>query len=252
METPQLTDAQRELVTKNLDLAHHLALVVWRSRPHHVDRDEIIAVAYEALVTAAYRFDPSRANVVDGVADVAGAFAGYARRRINGAILDWQRREDHVPRRHRTVYKELQALGLQAGRPLDELSVLTGMPVERLRAIIAAVEVMPVTLTPPSHPAIAHEGAQSKNERLTGFARPVALPSDNVEDMAMEARIKQAVVEVFDALTQPQRVIIALRYYEGMDLPAVAATLGMSLTTTRSMHAEALLRIHEAMVHEAI
>lgn len=245
-----LTDDQRRLVEQNLDLAHHLALSAWRGKGHLMDKEETVAVAYEALVMSARRFDPSRANVVDGVADVAGAFAGFARRRINGAIIDWQRREDHVPRRHRTVYKELQSLGLGSGRTLDELSALTGMPVDRLSSIVRAVESMPISLSATFNSSSGFSplsGAVS----VSHWMDDEVAESGGVEETALEARIRHAVVDVFDNLTQQQRVVIALRYYEGMDLPGVAQALEMSVTTVRQLHADALLEIHAAMVHEA-
>lgn len=245
-ETQKMTEVQRTLVVQNLDLAHHLALAIWRKYPNQ-DKEEIVAVAYEGLVDAALRFDPSRANLVDDVPDVAGAFAGFARRRINGAILDWQRRRDHVPRRQRAAYKDLQREGHGTGRSPEELSVLTGMPTDRVRTLIAAVEHTTIPL------ARTVSGSMLEDQGLYGPGEyEMDLASEQgVEEQVLEVRIRETVVEVYDGLSDLQRLVIALRYYEGLDLTAIATTVGVSLTQVRSAHMEALDRLHTAMVHEA-
>jgi RNA polymerase sigma factor (sigma-70 family) len=73
-----LTDEQRELVTQYMPLARTLAR---RAGGKLVDRDEMEAEAYAALVEAARTFDPDR-----GV-----NFAVHARPRITGALRDYRR-----------------------------------------------------------------------------------------------------------------------------------------------------------------
>lgn len=244
-QTIPLSDVQRALVEKNLDLAHHLALAIWRRNPHIQDKDEIVAVAYEGLVTAASRFDPSRADVVNGVPDLTGAFSGYARRRIQGSILDWQRKRDHVPKRQRSTYKELQAFGHGQGRSPLELSDLTGMPIDRIKMIIRAVESPVLSMTRDD----THDLEESGALRATQWDMPTA--SDIVESDAMEDAIISCVVSAWDALPDLQRLVIAMRYYAGLDLITVAQETGVRLSSVRAAHAEGLLFLHAAMVREA-
>lgn len=241
-EQVALTNEQRALVDRNIGLARMLALEAWRKNPGQ-DRDDLISAAYLGLVKAAGMFDPSRANVVDGVPDLAGAFAGYARRKITGEIMEWQRKCDHVPKRKRSVYKTLEAMGHGNGRSPEELSDLTGMPVERIRAVIAAVEYRRVPL------GGSYWSPDGDDSEIVVGDDPAS--SSTVDSQALEVRIRNAVVLVFDDLTDTQQVIVALRYYEGMDLTAIAATLGIRLTIVRAEHAEAVLLLHEAMVREA-
>lgn len=248
-EKSSLTQEQRDLVEKNLDLAHFLAAAAYRRLPSHLDADEVIAVAYEGLVQAALRFDPSRANVVDGVADIRGAFSGYARRRINGAILDWQNRNDHVPRRQRTTFRELQALGYGQGRSVEDLADLTGLAPEKIRAIAAAVEHQPLSLDwePPSLRGSKNDETNSSAFNSLRF-EPQARP---LESTALVTRIQDTVVSVFDGLTDLQRIVIALRYYEGKDLSTISAVLGVRLTLVKVAHSEGLTLLHAAMLSEA-
>ena len=73
-----LTDEQRELVTRYMPLARAMAR---QAGGKLVDRDELEAEAYAALVEAARTFDPER-----GV-----SFAVHARPRITGALRDYRR-----------------------------------------------------------------------------------------------------------------------------------------------------------------
>lgn len=236
-----LTPEQRDHVEANVGLAQHLAWDATRRNPV-LDPYDALSVAYEALVRCVQRFDPTRADEnEEGVKDIAGAFSGYARTRISGAILDFQRSRDHVPRRQRSTYKMLKSLGYGAGRSLPELADLTGMPEDRIRLIVAAVEAPPI----PLHAEVLEGTADSTyvHERIA--------PSPSVESTALESRIKGAVAGAFDLLTDFQQLVIALRYYEGQDLRSISEILGTGLSRVRTEHSEALLCLHEAMVREA-
>jgi len=238
-----LTPDQRALVEGHLDLAGKIATTVWRKNPDAIDRDDLLGVAYEGLVTAASRFDPERANVNDGVRDIEGAFTAFASTRIRGEILDWQRSRDHVSRNQRSTYKALQSHGYGAGRTPEELSDLTGMDEIRVRLVIAAVESTPVSIfSTVVGNELDHEPAEPKHSRRD---------DESVEQSALASRIQDAVTEMFDSLSDFQRLVIALRYYEGLDLTTIATVLETGLTQVRVAHSEAVLYLHAAMVSEA-
>lgn len=237
----QMTPAQRELVEKNIGLAQHLAWDACRRSPS-LDSEDALSVAYEALVSVAARFDPEQADLQeDGTRDIAGAFAGFARRRIAGAILDFQRGKDHVPRRLRSLYKDFQRQGLGNGLTLDEVAERTGISAQKVRLIVAAVESSPVSL----------HVAEDEDTGAPLWAAESAISDQELEAAALTSRIQATVIAAYDDLTPLQQVVIALRYYEGLDLTSVAAEVGANLTTVRTAHSEALLRLHEAMVAEA-
>ena len=72
-------------------LPRMLAARVARRAPQSVDLDDLIAAGTEGLIQAAHRFD-----------EAAGVpFACFAQQRVQGAILDVLRAEDHLSRRDR-------------------------------------------------------------------------------------------------------------------------------------------------------
>jgi RNA polymerase sigma factor (sigma-70 family) len=74
--------------------------------PAHIELDDLVQEASIGLLQAASRFDPSRGL----------SFATLARHRIDGAVLDYLRREDPLSRRQRRECAQLDitAIGPEA------------------------------------------------------------------------------------------------------------------------------------------
>jgi RNA polymerase sigma factor (sigma-70 family) len=227
-----LTPSQGRLVEDNLGLAQHLAWAAARRIGiEKQDFDDLLSVAYEGLAMAAAKFDPSRADVVDGVPDTARAFSGYARRRINGAILDWMRQRDPVPRKKRAIYRRVEEANGRARSP-EEVSDLVGLPSEAIRSLVVYV---------------------------TQTTRPVALSlvqdapgiEPSTKDDVLGNRICEAMVAEYDELPPTQQVIVALRIFEGRSYRDIAGELGVTVLQIRVLFDQAVVRMHGAMVREA-
>lgn len=234
MSEQKLNSSQNELIEKNINLAHYIALDYWRRNKQNIEKDEVVTVAYLGLVNAAIRFDPTRPDIKKEDLENGKAFAGFARVKINGAILDWQRTQDHVPKRQRRIYKELQSLGHGEGRTPEELSQLTGMEQEKIRAIIHAVETRDVSI----HNSTDHDGNTTDVE---------IADENHVEIGVLTNSIQRAVIFAFEDLTDIQQMVIVLRYYRGLDLQQISAELGISTLNARTNHWEALAILHAAM-----
>src|SRR3989442_15533303 len=97
------------LIRTHTGLARNLALRLAGRVPSCVDLDDLIGAGVLGLIDAVDRFDASRAI----------PFEAYARTRIQGAILDALRAEDHLSRRDRRR-------GREADRAEDWLRVKLG------------------------------------------------------------------------------------------------------------------------------
>lgn len=238
--TDPLTPYQKDLVANNAALAKYLARKRWEMAPGNLDFDELVALAYQGLVNAAIKFDPSRPDIIPGDLENGKAFAGFARQKIIGSILDWQKKDaDHVPRSYRTDYKLVQRAGYpEKTRKASELSHITGLPVERIKLVVAAVERMPVSF----HEMVDGEGNVIVNEPTSPHS---------VEGSVILSTITSAVVTRVKKLPTLQQLILALRYYEGMELQAIAAQLGLSITVVRDAHNAAIQAVHSAMIDAA-
>ena len=83
-----MTPEQSRLCEEHIPLARRRAAWACDGKPAHVHRDDLLSAALEGLVQAALRYRPG-----------AGAsFPTWARRRIDGAIIDEMRAADILPR----------------------------------------------------------------------------------------------------------------------------------------------------------
>jgi RNA polymerase sigma factor FliA len=94
--TPITHDLRRERILAHTSLARGIALRLAGRLPKSVDMDDLISAGMLGLIDAADRFDERR-----GI-----PFEAYSRRRIQGAILDALRAEDHLTRRERRNGRE--------------------------------------------------------------------------------------------------------------------------------------------------
>lgn len=239
-EVVQLTKEQHDLVKLHMPLARFLAHTRWLAAPDALDFEELVSLANQGLISAAQRFDPSYHKSPDANFDPTLAFAGFAKQRIVGAILDWQKRDaDHVSRYYRTDYKILQRAGYpDKVRKHAELAAITGLDVERIRSVITAVELKPVSF---------HQLSNDDTEAV--MSEPVAV--QDTESSVLVSAISAAVADTISELPDIQQVILALRYFEHLELQAIAIELSTSITNVRDAHNAALVAVHSAMVDAA-
>jgi RNA polymerase sigma factor FliA len=221
----RLTPDQAHLVTSHRKLAYSIAEDYWRRSNDNLDMKETISIAYQGLVTAALRFDPEWRPDNDPNYQPFLAFGSFAKRRITGAILDWMRQQDHVPRRQRQTYKKLQAQGHGSGRTPEELADITGVPADRIREIVSAVESASVSFD---------DTWEHKEETI-----------DHVESEVSTATVLKAAADAVAAFPEAQQDIIYMRYFYGFDFGTIAAELGVAVANVRVMHHEAMLILHD-------
>lgn len=229
-----LNTEQRELVRANVELAHRLARDAWNKNPDALDIEEVVSIAYQGLIKAALRFDENHFTVTDDNFKPELAFAALAKRWISGAILEWQRREDHVQRTYRQIYKQLQVEGYD-GKNLEAVAPRMKEPLTKLHLVVHAVENPYVSLDETIAPGVPHP----KFGEVAG--------EHDVESSALEVSITSAVQQAHNEMSAHKQVIIALHYYANMEFQAIAAEMDVPLRYVRELHTEAILELHEAM-----
>lgn len=238
-----LNDFQQTLVTSYLSLAQKLGLEAWRRAcvsplPSLPDPEkyEFVGVAYTGLIQASIAFDPTwRPDSDDGSYDPLLGFANRARTRINGAIKDWQRQLDHLPKRQRKIYRELGEKGYHSGRKIEDLAQELNLPEQKIRAIIHAAEEQAVELD-----ALAvTEDSEAERYQF------VSLPSRDIEGSAIMSAAQEVAARLLQEFPPMQRRILTLRFYEHYDFTRIAMTLQVSPTIVRAEYQEALELLHE-------
>lgn len=207
--------------------------LAWRYHqraPHALDRDELESVAISGLMTAATQWESYCAKNKFSP-DAVHYFGAYAGRRMRGAILDYMRGNDWLTRSQRARAKELDEAGQGAGATEAELAERTGLSITQIRSVSQALAARPVSF----------EAEQA------GHAEEV-VESQNVEGEVLAATILKAVTDTVESLNEEGKVCMALRFYQGLDVPEIADLTGISLDDVESLLAESAVRVHEAML----
>lgn len=122
VEAPS-AETEEALVVHYEPLARYLARRALAKAPAYQDREDILSYAHHGLLDALSRFEPGRGL----------KFETYATRRIAGAIIDGQRKQDPLTRSARRQVKEMAAirerleLELEREPSIEELAEALGV-----------------------------------------------------------------------------------------------------------------------------
>lgn len=241
-EVRQLTEEENELVESNVALAQFLFHQQWsrlrRKATYGIDPDDLLSQAYYGLIRAAMRYrayGEEKGYSEESIS--SGRFFGvFARKSIIGQMLDHLRKLDHVHTLVRKDYKSVIDSGFENGRSEEDIALETGLSVERVQKVVRMVQSRPVNL----EDSLTGSPEQTVGEQISA--------SGGVESSALEASLREAWVSRWENLSEIQQVVIAQKYYIGLELPEIAEETKQPLAVIRAAHKEALLEIHEAFV----
>ncbi|MEA4921203.1 MAG: FliA/WhiG family RNA polymerase sigma factor [Clostridiaceae bacterium] len=174
-------------------------------------------------------------------------FDSFASIRVRGAIIDYIRKKDWVPRdiRKRTnqMNSEYQALQNELGRsPEDgELAQRLGMTVE---------EVEKLRREELSFNVLAFEELLLENgPSILGKVEQCREKSP--ECVLLKGELGQKLAEFIDELSEKERTVISLYYYEELKLKEIAFVMGVTVSRVSQIHSRALSKL-KAHVEEYI
>lgn len=197
--------------------AMNLARQQHRRLPSFVLLEDLEASALVGLWKSIERFDPSK-----GV-----PFESFARTKINGAILDDIREEDHSSRtirdRQKEIYKATEELKTQLSRAptQEELATLLDIDLEDLERYQRRIhEARVVSMDAP----VSQDGTATYGENLS-----TDIDSRTIDAVSL---IEQALLP----LTKREKMLFVLMYFEGFTLDQCAPILRMTHPMVCQMH----------------
>ncbi len=170
-------------------------------------------------------------------------FSTYATFRIRGEIMDSIRDLDIVPRWTREKEKVLRRVTHQLKSENryseEELSKETGIPVEDLRRLIGNLERWNLVWFD-----AFEEGSDTSNFIPKSN---YGIPESVVDDIGME-KLRERLQEALDSLTERERLIINLVYYEGMTGREVAEVLEVSESRVSQLVGYAIKKLKDKLL----
>jgi RNA polymerase sigma factor FliA len=228
---PELRD---RLIMQYAPLVKYVVGRMAVSLPGVLNHEDLLSYGTIGLIQAVDRFDPAH-----GV-----KFETYAIQRIRGAIIDavrgLQPRSRDTYRRARELEGAYDALTQRLGRtPEDEeVTEALGLTVAEFRNRLAEASTTIVSIDTP----IGDEG-----EHLTLADQ---LADDGLADIASQVERQELfrnLVGAIEELSERDRLVITLYYYEELTLKEISEIMGVSTSRVSQLHAAAVFKLRSAL-----
>jgi len=199
---------------------------------YNVEYEDLVSYGTFGLIDAIDKFD----------FDKGVKFETYASVRIRGAILDQIRKMDWIPRTLRQKQKKIdnayKKIELEMGRPATDEEVARELEISedelddwqsqaKSSNLISLDEYM--------------DGGESKAD--------IASSADYVqpEKVVEQAALKQILVEALELLTEKEKKVIVLYYYEELTLKEISAVLEVTESRVSQLHTKALQKLRNKL-----
>ena len=232
----QARDAGAEteaLLREYLPMIRYHAGQLIRRVPDSIEMDDLINSGVLGLLDAAQRFDNAR--------DVQfKTFAGY---RVRGAMIDYIREFDWLPRGLRDSSKELQRAMLELeqrhGRPAEEEEIAAhlGMSIADYRDRLQQVRGMAIVYFDDLPRQNDDEDVMDVLESLENTDGLVP------EKQTAMRQFTDKLAECIEAVPPRERILLTLYYFEELNMKEVALILGLTESRVSQIHSQMVLRI---------
>lgn len=200
---------------------------------YNVEYEDLVSYGVFGLIDAIDKFDLGKEV----------KFETYASLRIRGTILDQIRKMDWIPRTVRQKQKKIdeaiKQVEMRTGKTAqdEEIAQELGLSGDELLNWQSQLKVTNVI---------------SLNEYIEQGTEPVmdarnnshfAQPEDNIE----EEELKKVLSEAIDLLTEKEKKVILLYYYEDLTLKEISNILEVSESRVSQLHTKALSKMRKRM-----
>lgn len=200
---------------------------------YNVEYDDLVGYGIFGLIDAIDKYDSHK--------DVK--FETYASLRIRGSILDQIRKMDWIPRTVRQKQKKLdeaiKQIEMRTGKNAseEEIALEIGITEEELSAWQSQLKITNIV---------------SLNEYVEQGSEPVMDARGNShfiqpEEQIQEDELKKVLKDTLELLTEKERKVIELYYYEELTLKEISKVLEVTESRISQLHTKALLKMRKKM-----
>ncbi len=216
-----------ELIVNYLYLVKFVAGRLYANYGNNVEYDDLVSYGVFGLIDAIEKFDNNR-----GV-----KFDTYAQLRIKGAIIDYLRDIDWLPRSVRQKAKELERayseLENELGRAAsdEEIAAKMNISVEEFQKKIQNVSTYAVVSL--------DDLLEQKREFYSDEENHDSTPGAAIEQEAL----KGLLIDTINSLPEKEKKIITLYYYEELTYKEIGRLLNISESRVSQLHTKAIIRL---------
>lgn len=218
---------REELIINYLYLVKFVAGRLYASYGNHVEYDDLVSYGVFGLIDAIEKYDTNR-----GV-----KFDTYAQLRIRGAIIDYLREIDWLPRSIRQKAKELektyQELEGELGHAASDKEVAErlGVTIDEFQKKIQYVSTYSVV----SLDDLLEQKREFQSDIVDGDTSPgAAIEQDALNNILIEA---------IGILPEKEKKVITLYYYEELTYKEIGKLLNISESRVSQLHTKSIIRL---------
>ncbi len=199
----------------------------------NVEFDDLVSYGIFGLIDAIDKFNLDK--------DVK--FETYASLRIRGSILDQIRKMDWIPRTVRQKQKKIdeaiKSIEMRTGKNAtdEEIARELGVTDDEYLDWQSQLKITNVV---------------SLNEYVEQGAEPVMDANSNShfiqpEDMVSQQELKEMLAEALELLTEKEKKVILMYYYEDLTLKEISRVLEVSESRVSQLHTKAIVKMRKRM-----
>ena len=221
--------AREHLILHYAPLVKYVAGRLGAGLPQSVEQSDLVSNGMFGLMDALDKYDLDREV----------KFETYAIPRIRGAIIDELRAMDWVPRSIRSKAREVDKAQSQLESTLGR-EPTDGEVAERLGVNLGELHEMLTQISLVSVMALEESvgGGEGEQRSLIDTIADMAggQPGDDLEGQEMRGILSAAI----DSLSEREKVVITLYYFEGLTLAEIGEILGVTESRICQIHTKAV------------
>ena len=224
---------RNEIILKYQNIVKYIAISTRGTYKKYADVDDIINEGIIALMAALDNFDPEKKV----------KFETYASIKVRGAIIDFVRKQDWVPRNVRRFSRDLERAYSELSASLDraptdkELADKLGLDKAKFYKGMADVAGM-VTF---SFEQLIYENNFEIDDgnSISGIS--------STEKGLYGQELEKVIAQAIDELGKQERIVISLYYYEKLKFTDIAKVLEVSDSRVSQIHSKAMLNLRDKL-----
>ncbi|MCI7410882.1 RNA polymerase sigma factor FliA [Helicobacter bilis] len=213
-----LKNTQDELALQYLPAVKAMAFRLKERLPSSVDMNDLVSIGTEELIKLARRYDSNKND----------SFWGYAKTRVNGAMLDYLRTLDIVSRASRKLIKAIEAEVSRYFNEFEEepsneyLAKVLNEDIEKIHQARLASDIYAVV---------------PLDEQFN------ALEDGDILQYCEQKELMEIIQKVLAKLTEREQLIIQLYYLEELSLSEISEVLDITESRISQISKEVIKKI---------
>ncbi len=201
--------------------------------PHNIDRDDLTEVGILGLIDAIDKYEPAK-----GV-----KFKSYAEIRVRGAMLDYLRALDWIPRSVRDKAREIAKAfksvehRLKRNATEEEIAKELGISLAEYHERLNSAKVVSII-------SIDEVLKDEKGGRQRRFGDIVIdVHQKYTDEIISNSEVRQILQKHIEVLPEKEKLVISLYYYDELTMKEIGQVLSLTESRVSQLHSSAILRL---------